>query len=99
VALGIFVVHVTVMTVLIVWSFGYGAVVNKFEIFQDNINTPFPEVLSQNGSTLSNKDAMGALFFGYCSALLGITGFETAANYVEQMESSKTFIKTVNWLW
>ena len=29
----------------------------------------------------------------------GITGFETASNYVEEMESPAVFVSTVNGMW
>jgi hypothetical protein len=29
----------------------------------------------------------------------GITGFESAANYVEEMRDPGVFVTTVNWLW
>jgi amino acid transporter len=98
VACGMFMLHMSVLTVLIIWSFAFG-IQNNFQIYRDNIQVPFPVVKSTNGNVLSHRNPVGALFFGYCSALLGITGFETAANYVEQMKSSKTFMRTIDWLW
>ena len=29
----------------------------------------------------------------------GITGFETASNYVEDMRDPGVFVTTVNWMW
>lgn len=26
------------------------------------------------------------IFYGYCAALLGVTGFETSANYIEEQK-------------
>lgn len=26
------------------------------------------------------------IYFGYCSGLLGVTGFETSANYIEEQK-------------
>jgi hypothetical protein len=40
-----------------------------------------------------------ALFFGYSTALLGITGFETAANYVEQMKDNRVYKQTLRNMW
>jgi amino acid transporter len=98
VTLAMFMLHMCVLTLLIVWGFGYG-VQDCFRTLIDNMHSPFPNVSSTNGKMLSKHNALGSLYFGFCSALLGITGFETAANYVEQMHSSRTFIKTVNWMW
>jgi hypothetical protein len=38
-----------------------------------------------------------------CSSIVlyatGITGFETASNYVEEMRDPGVFVTTVSWLW
>ena len=39
-----------------------------------------------------------ALFFGYGSALLGVTGFETSANYIEEQRPG-VFAKTLRNMW
>lgn len=88
VATVMFVVHVTALLILIVWSFAF-AIKNKWEIFLDNCRAPFP-----SGASWSV-----ALYFGYSSALLGITGFETAANYVEEMKDSQTYVRTLRNMW
>ena len=88
VATVMFIVHVTALIVLIGWSLTF-AIENKWAIFMDNINSPFPD-----GATWSV-----ALYFGYSSALLGITGFETAANYVEEMKDSITYVRTLRNMW
>jgi amino acid transporter len=31
--------------------------------------------------------------------ITGITGFETASNYVEEMRDPGVFVTTVSWLW
>ncbi len=38
-------------------------------------------------------------YLGYAAALLGITGFETAANYVEDMKDSATYVATLRNMW
>jgi amino acid transporter len=98
VACMMFVMHCLVLTILILWGFVYGCQDN-FQIFHDNLVSPYPDVVNSSGRMLANSNAVACLFFGYCSALLGITGFETAANYVEEMKSSRTFMSTVNWMW
>lgn len=98
VAFCIFIVHMTVLTVLILWCFSYG-IQDNFEIFKENTHTEYPDIISSSGTTLAKASAGSALFFGYCSALLGITGFETAANYVEEMREPGVFVTTVDWLW
>jgi amino acid transporter len=80
------------------WGFIYGCQDN-FNIYQANINYPFPDVVNSDGVVLARRNAGAAIYFGYCSALLGITGFETASNYVEEMRDPAVFVTTVNWMW
>jgi amino acid transporter len=98
VACAMFLMHCLVLTVLIIWGFVHGCQDN-FRVFSHTTQTPYPHGESESGSILAVNDSIASLFFGYCSALLGITGFETAANYVEEMHSSKVFMSTVNWMW
>jgi amino acid transporter len=93
-----FVGHVLVLSVLIVWCLAYG-IQDDFQIFQHNMHSPFPDVVSTSNQVLATNSALGALYFGYSSALLGITGFETASNYVEEMKSAAVFRSTINWMW
>lgn len=88
----------TVLTLLVLWCFAHGCQ-DGFHIFKENLNTPYPAIISSSGSSLARNSAGASLFFGYCSALLGITGFETAANYVEEMRDPGVFVTTVDWLW
>ena len=88
VAAAMFIMHVIALSVLIVWSLVY-AVRNDWAVFMENVKAPFP----------SGASWVGALFFGYSAALLGITGFETAANYVEEMKDSVTYVRTLRNMW
>jgi hypothetical protein len=38
------------------------------------------------------------IFLGFCSALLGVSGFETSANYIEQQKDG-VFAKTLRNMW
>lgn len=98
VALAMFILHMLVLTLLIIWGFAYG-IQDNFSIFHDNTMTHYPTIVSSSGTELARNSGVGSIFFGYSSALLGITGFETASNYCESMKSSKTFVSTVNWMW
>ena len=40
----------------------------------------------------------GAIYFGYSSALLGISGFESSSNYVENQQPG-VFPKTLRNMW
>jgi len=44
------------------------------------------------------KEIFFALFFGFSSALLGISGFETSANFIEEQQKG-VFIKTLRNMW
>jgi amino acid transporter len=98
VALAMFSLHMMVLTLLIIWGFAYG-IQDGFSLFQENISTPYPTIVSSSGTILAKNSGIASIYFGYSSALLGITGFETASNYCESMKSSKTFVSTVNWMW
>lgn len=40
----------------------------------------------------------GALFFGFSVSLLGVSGFETSANYIEEQKEG-VFAKTLRNMW
>jgi hypothetical protein len=88
VATAMFAVHCLTLVVLVVWALAW-AVRDDFALLRTNLGTDYPDA----GGWPS------ALYFGYSSALLGITGFETAANYVEEMKDSKTYVATLRNMW
>jgi len=53
-------------------------------IIRDNWKTPFPEV-DFAGSTVDGN-VFTAIFFGLSAAMLGVTGFESSANFVEEQK-------------
>jgi amino acid transporter len=84
VALGIFVIHMLTLTVLAVTA---GATLTRD-----------PSLLLQNWS-LPNPHGLGyALFFGFAAAMLGISGFESSANFIEEQEAG-VFPKTLRNMW
>jgi len=85
VALGIFVFHMITMAMLVVICF--------IRLFQD------PRVLVQNWNNYhADPDWLGDIFWGFSSALLGVSGFETSANYIEQQKDG-VFPKTLRNMW
>ena len=86
------------LTLLIVWGFAYGCQDN-FSLFTRNLRTPVPTVYDSSDKLLAQRSPAAAIFFGYSSGLLGITGFETASNYVEELADISVFVNTVNWMW
>ncbi len=86
VALGIFVIHMIALSLLVI--LGVAHLVADPSIFQMNWNLELPD-----GNSL-----MIALFFGFSAALLGISGFESSANYIEE-QADGVFPKTLRNMW
>ena len=49
-------------------------------------------------AVLTESSLLVALFFGFCAAMLGISGFESSANFVEEQEPG-VFPKTLRNMW
>jgi amino acid transporter len=98
VAVAMFFLHVAALTILLVWSFVF-ACQDGWSLFRENMKTDFPNILSPKRNIVAEGGWMAAIFFGYCCGLLGITGFETAANYVEEMRDGKTYVQTLRNMW
>lgn len=77
VAVAMFVLHVSMMTALIIMSIVFASR-EGWSIFSSNVYAGFPTLPPNN-----EGHAGYALFLGFSAALLGISGFETAANYGE----------------
>ena len=99
VSFGMFVLHMTMLAMLILWCLSFG-ISNNFEIFMENTRAPYPDIVSSSGTTLAqHNNVVAALFYGFASSLLGITGFESAANYVEEMKDNRVYVRTLDVLW
>lgn len=85
VAIVIFIVHLAVMLLLILSAIYYVAV-NGFDIASVNFDAPL------KGSLFT------VLFFGFSTAMLGISGFESSANFVEEQDAG-VFPKTLRNMW
>ena len=86
VAIVIFVTHIVTLTLLLFIG-GYHVAVNGIDILEANFSLP----LGQGGLT-------NALFFGFCAAMLGISGFESSSNFVEEQKEG-VFPKTLRNMW
>src|SRR6478735_327025 len=85
VAVIIFLTHICTLTLLII----VGAIFlfnHGFDVFQFNYSQPIKGSIWQ------------ALFFGFCAAMLGISGFESSANFVEE-QAPGVFPKTLRNIW
>jgi amino acid transporter len=93
VAAGIFTIHLVIMIMLIV-DCAIFAVGDRFALLADNFN-------KRGDVLMDGRTPYGfgyALIFGFGSAMLGITGFETSANYVEEQKPG-VFPKTLRNMW
>jgi amino acid transporter len=84
VALGIFLFHLATLTLLTL------ACVSV--VVQD------PSLLVENWRLPSVESLPHALFFGFAAAMLGISGFESSANFIEEQKEG-VFPKTLRNMW
>lgn len=85
VAIAIFIFHLLSLTILCAFCF--------FFLFENGI-----DVLLSNFSRPIKGGFLTALFLGFSAAMLGISGFESSANYVEEQEKG-VFPKTLRNMW
>ncbi len=84
VATGIFLFHMITLVLF--------CVLGGWHVFNN------PAVLNANWATPTNSDLVTALFFGFAAALLGISGFESSANFIEEQKDG-VFVKTLRNMW
>ncbi|RLN56967.1 hypothetical protein BBJ29_005916 [Phytophthora kernoviae] len=94
VATFIFIHHIIVLVILLVSCVAYG--VQHTHIFSDNMHTSLPEV--DFGGSMLDGNVFTAIFFGFGASMLGITGFESSSNYVEE-QAPGVFRKTLRNMW
>jgi len=85
VAVGIFLFHLSSLT-LLVSVVSIHLFRNGFGMFLENWNLP------------SEHSVPVALFFGFAAALLGVSGFESSSNFVEE-QAEGVFPKTLRNMW
>ncbi|HKJ02532.1 MAG TPA: APC family permease, partial [Longimicrobiales bacterium] len=84
VALGIFLLHIATLVVL--------SVVAGFAVIRH------PGTLVENWALPSPRGLLSALFYGFAAAMLGISGFESSANFIEEQKEG-VFTKTLRNMW
>lgn len=84
VALVLFSVHMTTLAVLVLAS--TVAASSDFSILTSNWQVPAP------------GGALRAIFFGFAAGMLGISGFESSANFIEEQKAG-VFPKTLRNMW
>ncbi|SDG61514.1 Amino acid transporter [Pedobacter terrae] len=86
VAVIIFITHIASLTLLILAG-GWFVIHHGVAIFEQNWQLP-----------VRSGGIMAALFFGFSAAMLGISGFESSANFVEEQRPG-VFPKTLRNMW
>ena len=85
VAVAIFLFHLGTLTVLLLAG-GLYLLANGLAILSSNFALP------------SEQGLMAALFFGFAASMLGISGFESSANFVEE-QAEDVFPRTLRNMW
>lgn len=85
VAIVIFIFHLTSLTILCAFCGIY--------LFQNGLGSLFANFKNPMEGSITT-----ALFFGFAAAMLGISGFESSANYVEEQKAG-VFPKTLRNMW
>ncbi|AMC11190.1 amino acid permease [Lutibacter profundi] len=86
VAIGIFLFHLSSLVILSAFIIYYLSN-NGIGLFLENWH------FSGNGGSISN-----AIFFGFAASMLGVSGFESSANFVEEQQKG-VFPKTLKNMW
>ncbi len=86
VAIGIFIFHLASFVILSGFI-SFFLLTNGVEIFVENWNFP------TTGGSISN-----AIFLGFAASMLGVSGFESSANFVEEQQKG-VFPKTLKNMW
>lgn len=94
VAKAIFVVHVGTLTVLTVFGIIFMCF-NPHRILE-NLDSPYPTV--DAAGDMIPGTFWTALFYGFSSAMLGVSGFETSSQFVEE-QAPGVFPKTLRNMW
>lgn len=89
VAIVIFITHIVTLTLLLIVGLIF-VMTNGLDLLSANFNTPLPD--------LSGGTFWSALFLGFSVSMLGISGFESSANFVEEQEAG-VFPKTLRNMW
>ena len=87
VALFIFAIHITTMTILLIMC------LRKVVSSYDSIT-----MFANNWQTKPTDSVPVDIFYGFALALLGVSGFETSSNYIEE-QGPGIFPKTLRNMW
>eukprot|EP00612_Vaucheria_litorea_P000521 CAMPEP_0171454210 /NCGR_PEP_ID=MMETSP0945-20130129/1591_1 /TAXON_ID=109269 /ORGANISM="Vaucheria litorea, Strain CCMP2940" /LENGTH=392 /DNA_ID=CAMNT_0011979195 /DNA_START=44 /DNA_END=1219 /DNA_ORIENTATION=+ len=94
VALVIFCLHVFTLVLLVIFSSIYACI--ETDTLKSNLSTPLPDVLI--GQDVMPGTFITALLLGVSSAMLGVSGFESSSQFIEE-QGEGVFIKTLRNMW
>jgi len=95
----VFVTHVCTLTILVL--FGVLFMFENTEQLLDNWSTPYPSIdapLSIDDDYVIDGSFFTAVFYGFSSAMLGVSGFETSSQFIEE-QAPGVFPKTLRNMW
>ncbi|RNF01363.1 putative amino acid permease [Trypanosoma conorhini] len=90
VATGVFIIHMATLFTILISSLVYVAK-DHGQVLRNSWNSPSPVANPYDNWA-------GCIFFGYSSALLGVSGFETSSNYIED-QLPGVYPKTLRNMW
>lgn len=97
VAMVMFSCHLLTLATLAGFAIAY--VVNDGgKVLKANWDAPLPDITA-NGTLVAKASLGAALLFGTSSAMLGVSGFETVANFVEETKAPDVLLKTLRNTW
>ena len=99
VALCIFVTHIFTL-ILLTCSVIYYIMTNGFPTVLDSIDDTdtWLTVLQHNAISSYQPVLWSSIIYGFSSGMLGVTGFETSSNFVEEQQDG-VFVKTLRNMW
>ena len=99
----IFVIHIIVLSLLSIA--GTIFMIMKPDLLYENWDTPYPQIkvhsqvaTQEEGIHFTEGGVLTALFYGFSSAMLGVSGFETSSQFVEE-QAPGVFPKTLRNMW
>ncbi|EFA75191.1 hypothetical protein PPL_11265 [Heterostelium album PN500] len=109
VAFIIFVFHMITLLVLVFGGYGIFFYKHDWSVLVDNIHGRTPpnlmpgvnatsDACSPDSFTWQGHNFAYNIYFGFGAAMLGVTGFETSSNFIEQQEQG-VFPKTLRNMW
>eukprot|EP01130_Rhizamoeba_saxonica_P017372 TRINITY_DN8402_c0_g1_i1.p1 TRINITY_DN8402_c0_g1~~TRINITY_DN8402_c0_g1_i1.p1 ORF type:complete len:655 (-),score=104.01 TRINITY_DN8402_c0_g1_i1:50-2014(-) len=105
VALLIFVFHLSTLLILISYCVYHLAkqgsnvyFIENWKYTMSNVTTSSLTDMDFSLGAVAKKTIPGLIFYGFCSGLLGVSGFETSANFIEEQKKG-VFPKTLRNMW